>query len=528
MPQNSFSNYKTRLEEIMSILRKHQIARGLTPEKLRLIFEDLGPTYIKFGQIMSMRTDMLPAEYCRELSRLRTNVRPMPREEVKEMLKLEYGKAPEDIFLSFNWHPIGAASIAQVHRAKLKTGEQVVVKVERPGIFHKMEQDVFLLQKVSGLLKIIGGTGNAIDFNRVISEMWKTAQQEMDFLNEAQQAEQFRRCNMGIAYIAVPRVFQPYTTSKVLVMEDMDGPSIGDMNRLTEQGYNPREIGTKLAENYIKQIVDDGFFHADPHPGNLLVCNGKIVWLDMGMMGILSPDDRRLLNDAMRAVAYENVNDIKDAFLSIVKYTGPIDHARLYSDIDDLLNKYGSFHVGNLKMPELCDDILALVNRHHLSIPPEFSMLGRGLITIEGVIGELNPQISLFEVIGKHLSGNLLKDMDISEELRKNLLALYGSSRHILGIPAQISEFLKMCIKGRAKVNIELTNAEQPIHAMERLMNRVIFSILDAGLFIASAILCASDLPKCFLGIPTLSAVGFFFSLALGFWILGVMVKNRH
>jgi ubiquinone biosynthesis protein len=476
---------------------------------------------------MSMRTDMLPAEYCSELSRLRTNVRPMSSEEVRETLKQEYGREPEEIFENFQWRPIGAASIAQVHRAKLITGEHIVVKVERPGIYRKMEQDVFLLRKVSGLLKIISGTGDAIDFNLVIDEMWKSAQQEMDFLHEAQQAEQFQRCNDGIAYIAVPRVFREYTTSKVLVMEDMDGIPIDDVKQLKQHGYDPAEIGTKLAENYVKQIVDDGFFHADPHPGNLLIHDKKIVWLDMGMMGVLSPRDRCLLNGAMRAVACGNVNDVKDALLSIVKHTGPIDHARLYSDIDDLLNKYGTFHVGNLKMPELCDDILALVKRHCLALPPEFSMLGRGLVTIEGVISKLSPEISLFEIIGSHLSGELLKDLNVLGDLRKSLYALYGSGRHILGIPAQMSEFLKMSIKGRTKVNIELTNAEQPIHTVEKLINRLILGILDAGLFIASAILGASNLPKCFLGIPTLSAVGFFFSVTLGFWIFWGDVQTQ-
>lgn len=527
MPGNNFGDDQKRLKEIMGVLRKHQITRGLTPEKLRLIFEDLGPTYIKFGQIMSMRTDMLPADYCKELSRLRTDVRPISPEEVRETLELEYGRAPEEIFDCFDRRPLGSASIAQVHRATLKTGEQVVVKVERPGIFPMMEQDVSLLRRVSGLLKIIGGTGDAIDFNLVISEMWTTAQQEMDFLHEAEQAERFRLCNLGIAYIAVPRVYRQYSTSKVLVMEDMEGVSIDDGSTLVKEGYDLTEIGTKLAENYVKQIVDDGFFHADPHPGNLLIREGKIVWLDMGMMGVLSARDRHFLGDAMRAVACGNVNEVKDAFLAMMNHTGPMDHARLYSDLDDLLNKYGTFDVGGLNMLELRDDILALVKSHHLSIPPGFSMLGRGLVTIEGVIGKISPEINLFEVIGNHLSGELFKD-DIYGELNKSLYSLYGSGRHVLSIPSQVSEFLKMGIKGRTKVNIELTGAEQPLRSAEKLVNRMILSILDAGLFIASAILGVSDLPKCFLGIPALSAAGFLLSLFLGGGILWKMIRPHQ
>ena len=527
MPQNNRFSNKKRLAEVMGVLQKHQITHGMTPEKLRLIFEDLGPTYIKFGQIMSMRTDMLPAEYCRELRRLRADVRPMPEAEVRETLEKEYGKKVGEVFDQFDGHPLGSASIAQVHRARLKSGEQVVVKVERPGIFRMMEQDVSLLRKVSGLLRIIGGTGDAIDFNLVINEMWVTAQQEMDFLHEAEQAERFRLSNSEIAYIAVPRVYHPYSTSKVLVMEDMNGISIDDVDALAHQGYDLTEIGTKLAENYVKQIVDDGFFHADPHPGNLLIRGGKIVWLDMGMMGTLSPRDRHLLNDVMKAVACGNVNDVKDSFLAVMKHTGPVDHARLYAEIDDLLNKYGTFDVGGLNMLELRDDILTLVKNHHLAIPPGFSMLGRGLVTIEGVIGRLSPEINLFEVIENHLSGELLQS-DVSGDLKRGLYSLYGSSRHILSVPAQISEFLKMGIKGRTRVNVELTGAERPMHSLEVLVNRMILSILDAGLFVSSAILGISDLPKCFLGIPALSAVGFFLSLVLGAGILWNILRPHR
>lgn len=505
---------------MMGVLKKHHITQGLNPEKLRFIFEDLGPTYIKFGQIMSMRTDMLPPEYCKELGKLRTEVRPMRREEVRETLEREYGKPLEQIFDFFGWNPVGSASIAQVHRAKLKTGEQVVVKVERLGIFPKMEQDVSLLKKVSGLLKIIGGTGDLIDFNLVIDEMWESAREEMDFLHEAEQAEQFRLLNSSIAYIAVPRVYRPYTTSKVLVMEDMGGIAPDDTDALRHMGYDLSEIGTKLAENYVKQIVDDGFFHADPHPGNLLIRGGQIVWLDMGMMGILSQRDRRLLKDIMKAVAGGNVNDVKDALLAIVKHSGPVNHAQLYSDLDDLLTQYGTFHVGSLNMLQLRDDFLSLVKKHQLAIPSEFSILGRGLVTIEGVIGKISPEISLFEIIGNHLSGELFKDIDFSGDLKRGLYTLYGSGGRILNIPAQISEFLKMGIKGRTRVNVELTSAKEPLQSVEKLVNRVVLSILDAGLFIASAILSTSDLPKAFLGLPVLSAAGFLVSLLLGGWIL--------
>ena len=287
---------RRRLREILGVLARHNLAGGMTPEKLRSIVEDLGPTFVKLGQIMSMRRDMLPEAYCRELEKLRAEVRPLAFEEVRGVVETEYGVSLRSVFDVFDETPIGSASIAQVHAARLKNGAPVVVKVQRPGIRDTMARDIALLRRAAGHLGGIGGLGSVVDFRMVLDEMWVVAQQEMDFLIEAQHAEKFRRLNEEIAYVTCPRVERRFTTSRVLVMEYIDGIPIDAHEALEQAGYDRAEIGTKLAENYVKQVLEDAFFHADPHPGNLRVRGGKIVWLDLGMMGRLTEKDRRCSN----------------------------------------------------------------------------------------------------------------------------------------------------------------------------------------------------------------------------------------
>ncbi len=233
---------RQRLREIMAILAKYDIVKGITPVKLRLIIEDLGPTFVKLGQVLSMRQDILPAEYCHELTKLRTEVRPMDFEEVVTVIEEEYGKPLNEIFTFLDRTPLGSASIAQVHQAELKDGSSVVVKVQRPGIKDTMARDIALLERAATLLKIAGGTGNAIDFKMVLDEMWFTAQQEMDFLIEAHNADEFYELNKDIVYVTSPIIYHKHTTSKVLVMEYIAGEEIDQTDRLKELGYDLDEI----------------------------------------------------------------------------------------------------------------------------------------------------------------------------------------------------------------------------------------------------------------------------------------------
>lgn len=257
---------RQRLKEIMEVVRRHEMVKGITPDKLCAMLEELGPTFIKLGQILSMRSDFLPAEYCTALTKLRSQVAPMPFAQVASIVEASYGRPLSDVFAAFDETALGSASIAQAHAAVLASGESVVVKVQREGIHDVMSRDIMLLKHACKALKYAPGN-DLVDMNRVLDEMWLVAQEEMNFQTEAANLERFYAANKEVAFVSSPKLYREYTTTRVLVMERIDGLSLEDHAVLTEAGYDLSEIGEKLADNYIKQIMDDGFFHADPHPG---------------------------------------------------------------------------------------------------------------------------------------------------------------------------------------------------------------------------------------------------------------------
>lgn len=255
-----------RLKEILGVLKKHHITSGIQPEKLRQILEDLGPTYVKLGQIMSMRSDMLPESYCKELERLRTDVKPLPFDVIQSEIEKELGKPADVFFKEISPEPLGSASIAQVHPAVLSNGDQVVIKVQRPQIHEIMEEDIKLMRRAVSLLKFTMGTGELIDFRTVIDELWKTSQEEMDFLKEAANCDTFWENHREIKYVTCPKVYHELTTSHIMVMSYIEGIQIDHIGELEEQGYDMTEIGRKAAENYCKQILEDGFSMRIPIP----------------------------------------------------------------------------------------------------------------------------------------------------------------------------------------------------------------------------------------------------------------------
>ncbi len=517
-----------RFKDIVSVLRRHDIIKGLTPKKLREILEELGPTFIKLGQIMSMRPDMIPSEYCDELTKLRTDVAPMPFAEVMDVLKSEIGEAPEKHFAHIEEEPYGSASIAQVHRARLKNGRDVVIKVQRPGIYEKMAMDLKLLRKASGIIRIIGHTGGVIDMNAVVGEMWTTAQQEMDFLLEASHIREFAECNADIQYIAFPEVEADLTTHKVLVMELIDGIQIDDEALLRENGYDLREIGEKLSANFVKQVLDDGFFHADPHPGNIRIRGGKIVWIDLGMVGRLSSRHRQLFKDAVIAAAENDVYTLKDTILQLGRCSGEVNHNRLYADVADMLGKYASMELASLDAGQFITELLRLAQTHGIMMPSGVAMLARGIMTIEGVLKKITPDTNFLQIVGTHLPGQIYSREDIKKQLRHAGRALYTFGKHSADIPGQLSDMLKMASRGQAKLNVEFVGSDGHLNRLDKTVNRLIVGILNASVVVGSSILCTTNMTPKLLGIPLLGVFGYGASFVMTVWLIARILKNKE
>ena len=502
----------TRLREIISVIHKHQIARGVTPEKLRLILEDLGPTYIKLGQIMSMRSDIFPKKICDEFMRLRSEVTPMPFSEEQEVIEHAYGTALNEVFADFEETPIGSASIAQVHKAKLKTGETVVVKVQRQGIYETMSRDIAFLHRAVKLMPPINMAG-LVDMNQVLDEMWVVAQEEMNFLAEAANMEEFARLNKDVAFVTSPMLYREYTTTQVLVMEYIEGIGVDEKDKLLAAGYDLDEIGTKMADNYVKQIMEDGFFHADPHPGNLRIRGGKIVWIDMGMMGRFSQRDQALLTKVIKGVATHDVSLIVEAVLSLGEFHDKPNQKLLYSDIGDWLAKYGSANFGGLNMGTLMQDLIDIMKENRVSMPHSLTMLVRGLTTIEGVIAEIAPDINVVQVASVRMSGNKLSDFDLKKELRMSGKEIWQALQKGIKIPSYISDLLRSYMQGQTSINLDLHATDDLTVMLNALVRRLVMGFLIMALLISSSIICTTDMKPKLLGIPALGAIGYFLAI---------------
>ena len=416
MSKGESKEYRTRLKEITSVLHKYGITRGITPQKLRMILEDLGPTYIKIGQIMSLHSDILPKRYCDELMCLRSEVTPMEFPEVKEVIEQAYGCPWNEMFAFISDTPLGSASIAQVHRAELLSGEQVVIKVQRTGIYEIMARDIGLLRKAVKLMPPISLKGMA-DFDQVLDELWNVTREEMNFLTEASNMEEFARRNADVVYVRTPKLYQEYTTMHVLVMEYIEGPAIDDKEKLLAGGYDLEEIGIKLIDNYIKQVMEDGFFHADPHPGNVKIQDGKIVWIDMGMMGRLTERDKELIGKAIRGIAENDIGMIQEAVMALGEFKEKPDQSVLYEDISELMSKYGSLDMGEIDVAEVMMDLMEVMKENKIRMPHGLTMLARGLTNMEGVLADIAPQINMIEIASRHISESMWKDLDWKKEL---------------------------------------------------------------------------------------------------------------
>lgn len=525
--RNTTLSSKRRLAQIIGILKKHHLSKGIDPVKFRQILEDLGPTFVKIGQIMASRQDMFSQRYCMELVQLRNNVAPMEYNIVKRVIEEEYGCPLEDVFYEFDKSPLGSASIAQVHKATLKNMKEIVVKVQRPHIYEMMERDISLIRRAGKLLRLSEVLGNVIDLNIVLDEFWYTAKQEMDFLNEAKFAEKFSKLNQNIVYIGTPIIEKEYTTSRVLVMEYIDGYIIDDFAAFEKVGYDQKEIAAKLAENYIKQIVDDGFFHADPHPGNLRIRDGAIIWIDFGMMGTLRAADKDLMKNAVLAIGNHDVERMADVILTLGIHDERINYPLFYDDIDAIMRTYTTMELNDIHLGAAIQEIFTIAHKHRISMPKGISMLARGLVTIESTMTVLDPKTNIIEIAAAHVSEHLLKNFDARKKAIHAGKIVYEASNKILEIPLQLSELTRMIMKGRIKINLEIMDSSVPLKNINHMVNKLVVGIVATGLLMASSLICTTNMTPKVLGIPAIGFIGYMTAVFLGMWLLYTVLRKR-
>lgn len=523
-------NRNKRLAEIYKIIRKHRLTKGVSPEGLRLLLEDLGPTFVKIGQVLSMRSEILPKKYCDELTKLRADVRPLPYEVVLATLQREYDRPLEEIFAHIDEKPNGSASVAQVHRATLVTGEDVAIKVQRPGVQEVMAQDISIMRSIVHTVMLFSNSEQIIDLEDVVEELWQTFKEETDFLQEAANLDEFARRNADVKYISCPKAYHELCTEHVVVMEYVEGINIGDTDALIENGYDLQEIGNKLVDNYTRQVLDDGFFHGDPHPGNIIIRGGQIVYIDLGMMGYLSARDRKYLGQIIFAVGEQDIPKLKSALFSFAvdKDTSRVDHAQFLDDLDGIVELFGTMDLKDFDIGGFLGDLFSLASRSHVVLPSSSSMISKGFVTLEGVLDECLPETNLIEIITNHASSDYSKDKILEKEAKDFLVTSKVASRSLLKGGTYFAEFMKMLTRGQLKFNMELTGSEVPLKTMGDMVDRIAMSVIIAGLFVGSSIVYMAEIKPLIFGIPILGFLGYLGAFVLSVWVVWDIWKTRR
>ena len=518
-----------RIGEMLSIVRRYDIFHGLTPQSLRRMLEELGPTFVKAGQILSMRSEILPESFTRELGRLRTDVEPMGRDTVLAALRAEYDRPLEELFDAIDDRPLGSASVAQVHKARLVSGELVAVKIQRPHVQEIMAQDISIMRSLARYASRFMGDEQFIDLTSVVDELWQSFREETDFLVEARSLEEFRRNNAGCAYLDCPRPYPALCTRHVVVMDYVEGIPIDDVARLEQAGYDMGEIGIKLVDNYTSQMLDDGFFHADPHPGNLVVKDGKIIYLDLGVMGRLSSHDRSAMRDMVVAVAEHNSALLADGLLRFsISDVSTVDQAHLLADLDAIIADFGLADLSDLDIGAFMNALVSMAQKNGIELPGTVTMLARSLVTLEGVVDGMLPNTSIVDIIQRHLRSRVSADELASRELKRLSAETLAAAHGLLGAAGEAGLAMRMLTRGQLRVNLDVAGTADPLEDFARTANRLTMSVIVAGLFIGSSVVYYARIQPVIFGIPVIGFLGYIVAFVLGVWVAHDIIRENR
>jgi len=518
-----------RLAQITSIARQFDVVHGLTPVKMRLMLEALGPTFVKVGQILSMRSEILPQSFCDELAKLRADADPMPYQTVLDTLTHEYGRPVEEIFLHIDAVPLGSASLAQVHRAKLLTGEDVAVKVQRPGVREIMAQDVSIMRTIAKAAAKMVPSAQVVDLRGVVEELWDTFESETDFLVEARNLSEFKRFCEPYRYVDCPKPYMELCTEHVVVMDYVDGISVSHPEQLVEAGYDLKEIGTKLVDNYATQVLDAGFFHADPHPGNIIIAGGQIVLIDLGMTGRLNLTTRSVLKQMIFAVAKQDSPALADGLLRFAGAEAePEDYPALLADLDVIVAEYGTVDLSELDIAAFVTALTQLAQRHGIEVPSTVTTVARALVTLEGLLDEFIPDVNMIEIISKHIATSKSVDQAAKDELKSLGVEGHQALHGLLSALTESKVAARMLTRGQLRVNMELVGSQEPMKLLSDMLNRLTMALIVVGLFVGSSIVYFAGMKPIIFGIPVVGFMGYVVAFILSAWIVfDIYFKSR-
>lgn len=506
---------------------REQIARFSRPERLRLVFEELGPTFIKLGQLLSTRPDLIPADFLDELAKLQDNIPPFSLDEVHAIFQEELGRLPEEIFHYFDAAPLAAASIGQVHRARMDNGVEVAIKVQRPGIENVIAVDLEILAHIAELMEQYLEEVQGHQPMAIVHEFARSLSREIDFAIELANIQRFARQFEGNPAVHVPLVYPELSTDRLLVMEYVVGIKSSKTGLLREQGYDLSLIAERGANLVMEQIFVHGFFHADPHPGNIFILPDNVVcFIDFGQMGRLSLKDREDFTDLVLDLVAGNEQKIVAGVLKVTVQLGEIDRESLARDLGNLMDMYLYRPLGDLEAGKILQDLLDLVSRHKLSFKPSLYLMMKALSTVEGVGLMLDPKLELINLAKPFMRKIRLGRMQPGRIVEE--LSLTGSAYlHLLrDLPEEVRTILHQLRSGRMRLEFEHRGLKSLGAALDRVSNRIAFAIVLAALIVGSSLIVLSGIPPHWHSIPVIGLIGFLVAGVMGFWLLLSIIRH--
>lgn len=505
----------------------HPKTRG---ERLRYFLEELGPAFIKVGQIASTRPDVFPADIIEELEKLQDEVPPFLYSEVQTIIRQEMGENIEDIFSEFHEKPLGAASIGQVHYGVLKTGEEVAVKIQRPNIEKVIKTDLEILQQLAQTAELRMDWAARYQIGEIVKEFSKTLMAELDYTVEGQNADKIAKQFKDDPTIRIPAVYWNYTTKKVLTLEYVEGIKMNEFKKLYLNGYDTKLLAERIANSIFHQILIEGFFHGDPHPGNITALPNEVVgFIDFGMVGRLTPEMKRDFASLVIAMMRQSTDGIIKAITRMGLVPEDVNMSRLRIDVDRLRDKYYDVPFSQVSIGEAVNDLFSVAQKHRILIPTDLSLVGKSLLTMEGIVAKLDPDLSIIK-IAEPFGRKLLKERYQPKKVAESAFNQgIEYSEILLDLPKQLQELVSLARKGKLPLEISVPQAAIFVRKLDRMSNRLSFSIgllsfsiIMVGLIIGSAI---REQSSVLWKIPAVE-VGFMVALLLFVWLILSIFKS--
>ncbi|MCH7872317.1 MAG: AarF/ABC1/UbiB kinase family protein [Planctomycetes bacterium] len=509
--------------------RREQVESLTTAERLRMVFEELGPTFIKLGQVLSTRPDLIPPAFADELAKLQQQVPAFPFEKAREIIESDLGRPIAEVFEHIEEEAIAAGSIGQVHKATLRGGEQVVIKVQRPNIQRTIEIDLEILLHLAMLVEKHLEGWKAYRPSRIVDEFSRIIEMELDFTVEASHLERFAGQFHDDPTIYVPKVYREWTSQRVITLEYLDVVPVTDVDALVSNGYNPNRIAERGTQLMLKQIFVHGFFHADPHPGNIFVLPGDVICLlDFGMMGRIDRQRREGFADLIFALGVRDPVRATTALLRVTEQDdeADVDLRHLETDVAGFIDLHVAAEIADLDFGKMLHGLLGLVARHHLLIPAEMVAMLKAASTVERLAAELDPKLNMIAAARPYVRRLRLDRIRPTRVLREMMESGGDLVQFVREIPNGVRDVLNLAKRGGLKINFQHRGLDKLMEVNERIANRVSFAIVVGALIMGSSLIVHSKIPPYWHGIPIIGLVGYIGAGVLGMLLLVAIIRH--